>query len=135
MREFVEVFNIVYDVFVDAFSNIGNFIKSNLRNIALILSIALPYIMYFIGQKMHEERNVITVGSEILIPIIFCILIYVIKSLANKLGKGTTIPLPNKRFTEVDDESGEVSIEHDRVHELLLYIADLEDWFERKGLL
>ena len=37
-------------------------------------------------------------------------------------------------FTEVDDY-GEVSIPNNRIQELILYLADLEDWLERKGLL
>ena len=57
-----------------------------------------------------------------------------LRSYANKIGKGTTIPVPDKRFTEVDDY-GEVSIPNNRIQELILYLADLEDWLERKGLL
>ena len=76
----------------------------------------------------------LSVGGEIFIPLIFCILIFFIKSYANKIGKGTTIPIPNKRFTEEDDD-GEVSIENRRIQELILYTADLEDWLERKWLL
>lgn len=44
-------------------------------------------------------------------------------------------PIPKKRFTEVDEETGMVSIERDRLQELFIYTADLEDTFERKGML
>ena len=110
------------------------FIESNLNNFARLLNLALPYLMYLIGQYVYEDRGKFAVGSEIFIPLIFCIIIYYIRSYANKIGKGTTIPVPNERFTEVDDD-GEVSIENNRIQELILYLADLEDWLERKGLL
>lgn len=109
-------------------------IKSNLRTYAKLLNALLPYAMYFIGQYVFSKRGEIAIGSELFIPIIICIITYFIKSYANKIGKGTTIPIPHKRFTEVDDND-EVSVEHDRIQELLLYTADLEDWLERKGLL
>ena len=32
---------------------------------------------------------------------------------------------------ESDDD--EVDVEYDRVNDLLLYVADLEDWLEREG--
>lgn len=121
------------ELFKDFIRTLRYFIESNLRNLATFLNVLLPYIMYFIGQAVFEERGGISIGSELFIPIIVCIIIYFIRSYANKIGKGTTIPIPHKRFTE--DVDGEVSIEHERVQELILYTADLEDWFERKGLL
>lgn len=129
-----KVLRIIVEITVDAICSVGYFIKSNLRNFATILNIALPYVMYFIGQYVATDRNDIAVGGEIFIPILFIILIFYLKSTANKLGKGITIPLPDKRFTKVEDD-GEVTIEHKRIQELILYLADLEDWLERKGLL
>ena len=131
MKRFLRItLAIIFDVMQAA----HYFITSNLRNFARILNFILPYVMYIIGQKVCEERGKIVFGSEIFVPIIFCIIIYYIRSYANKIGKGTTIPVPDKRFTEVDDY-GEVSIPNNRIQELILYLADLEDWLERKGLL
>lgn len=86
--------------------------------------------MYMIGQRTYK----IKLNEELLIPIVVFIMIYLVNSYANKIGKGITIPVPDKRFTEVDDD-GEVSVENRRIQELLLYTADLEDWLERKGML
>lgn len=131
MKKFLRI---LIEITLEALYSVGYFIKSNLRNFATILNIALPYVMYFIGQYVATDRDKIAVGGELFVPILFIILIFYFKSTANKLGKGTTIPLPDKRFTKVDDD-GEVSIENKRVQELILYLADLEDWLERKGLL
>ena len=128
-------FNILYDATVEAIAAIIIFITNNLMNIVRILNLILPYLMYVIGKDVYEFRGDYSVGGEIFIPIVIIIINYYLKTAANKLGKGITVPVPIKRFTEVDDENGEVSVEHDRLHELLLYVADLEDWLERKGIL
>lgn len=131
MKRFLKITGaIIHDV-VQA---IRYFVTNNLRNFVRILNFILPYIMYIIGQKVCLERGKIAFGGELLIPIVFCVITYYIRSYANKIGKGTTIPVPEKRFTEVDDD-GEVSIRNSRIQELILYLADLEDWLERKGLL
>ena len=131
MKRFLKITGaIIHDV-VQA---IRYFVTNNLRIFVRILNFILPYIMYIIGQKVCLERGKIAFGGELLIPIVFCVITYYIRSYANKIGKGTTIPVPEKRFTEVDDD-GEVSIRNSRIQELILYLADLEDWLERKGLL
>lgn len=128
------IWNIIVEISVEAFHSFTYFVKNNLITFANILNIAAPYVMYLVGQYVAYDRDSIVVGGELLIPLIFIIFIYYLKSTANKLGKGMTIPIPEKRFTEVDDD-GEVSIEQQRIQELILYVADLEDWMERKGLL
>ena len=121
-------------IIIDAVRAVNYFITSNLRNFAWLLNFILPYLMYLVGQNVCASRGYLAVGGELLIPIIFCVITYYLRSYANKIGKGTTIPVPDKRFTEVDDD-GEVSIPSNRIQELILYLADLEDWLERKGLL
>ena len=128
------VLELIVEITNETIANIGYFLKSNLRNSVEIAEAALPFITYFLGQAVAIDRGYIAIGGEIVIPIAFLVLGFYAKSIANKLGKGMTIPLPDKRFTNVDDD-GEVSIENKRIQELILYLADLEDWLERKGLL
>lgn len=125
---------ILLEITCETICSFTYFIKNNLITFANILNLLVPYIMYFIGQYTALGRHDIGVGGEIFTPLIFLVIIFYLKSTANKLGKGITIPLPDKRFTTVDDD-GEVSIENRRIQELLLYMADLEDWMERKGVL
>ena len=131
MKKFIRISIMILK---DVIKSVSYFIENNLRNFAKFLNFILPYVMYSIGQYVRNQRGMFSVGGEIFIPLTFCVLIFFIKSYANKIGKGTTIPIPNKRFTEEDDD-GEVSIENRRIQELILYTADLEDWLERKGLL
>lgn len=110
------------------------FIESNLRYVAELVNIGLPYGMYLLGQMLVLERGKFAVGGEVFVPIIVCIVVYYMKEVANRCNKGKRIPIPRERFTEVD-EDGEVSIDTSRTQELILYVADLEDWLERRGLL
>lgn len=128
---FIKIMNSIVDDMINSFKY---FMKTNIRNFASLLNAILPFVMYVIGQEVFKERGKFAVGGELFIPIIVFVLTYFIKAYTNKVGKGTTIPVPEKRFTEVDDD-GEVSIENNRLQELILYTADLEDWLKRKGLL
>lgn len=131
----MNAFDIVLDVTKDVFRNFTYFIKSNLLTFANVLNFIMPYTMYFVGQYVISGKvDKFVIGYEALIPLAFIVLMYYLKSIANKIGKGMTLPMPDKRFTQVD-EDGEVSVEHKRLQELLLYVADLEDWMERKGML
>ncbi|MBR6605785.1 MAG: hypothetical protein IKK92_07965 [Prevotella sp.] len=95
-----------------------------------MLEFALPYMMFYVGLSLDEFWV-----PELFVPIAMFISIYLFRYSAERLGVGNRIPpIPNKRFTHVD-EDGEVSIENDRLQELILYTADLEDWFERKNVL
>ena len=119
---------------LDITKTISSLISSNLRNFAWMLEALSPYLMYLIANYNITVRRRFAVGSEILIPVIIMIIVYYLRSFSNKLGKGSTVPVPKERFTEID-EDGEVSVRNDRVQELILYLADLEDWMERKGML
>lgn len=127
IRMFIEI---SIDIIKDAINIVLNVISNNIKNVAKILNFCLPYIMYMIGTTSLLKETYI----NLIIPIIIFIIIYYLKSYANKIGKGETVPVPIKRFTEKDEESGEVSIEQERLQELILYIEDLENWIERKGL-
>jgi hypothetical protein len=126
--------SIIREVILDAVYAFIDFIKSNLITLANIINVVLPYAMYYIGQYVAINREKISFGGEVFIPVIIFLVIYILKSVANKIGKGITVPVPDKRFTQID-EDGEVSIENNRIQELILYMADLEDWMERKGIL
>ena len=130
----VKSYEFIIETIVEVFRNVGDFLKNHLVTFANIITVIIPYIMYVVGQYVANEGKGFSIGWELIIPLMALLTVYILKSIANKIGKGITIPVPNKRFTEVD-EDGEVSMEVNRTQELLLYIADLEDWLERKGLL
>lgn len=44
----------------------------------------------------------------------------------------TGFPVPVKRFTS-ESKDGEVSIEKNRLQEMILYVSEVEDWLESSG--
>lgn len=112
----------------DCINEVIFYFRNNIILLANMLYLALPYVMYYFGLK--EKISLIIIS---ILPLFVIVFIYYLKAYASKIGKGKMPPIPTKRFTAVD-EDGEVSVETDRIQELILYIADLEDWIERKGL-
>lgn len=117
-----------------AIGEIGYWAKFNLRYMIGIINVALPYFMYIVGKWRCAEQGIQGYGYELLIPVVTLTILHYAKEIANRSNVGNNVPIPEKRFTNVDDD-GEVTIETRRTQELILYMADLEDWLHRKGLL
>lgn len=122
----------VADVTVSLIAEVKYFLTLNM---AIVIEILYPFGILFLGQYLALQRGRITIGGEIIVPIVVLVITYYVKEISNRCNKGTTVPTPHKRFTEVDYDSGEVNVRQERLQELILYLADLEDWLERKGLL
>ena len=127
-------YNIVKEITIDFLHATTYFLTSNMRGFANLLSVSCPYVMYFIGQFAQTGNFNFIYSYYLLIPILVVLVTYYLHSAANKTGKGNACPVPVRRFTEVS-EDGEVSVDHSRLQEMLLYMADLEDWMERKNIL
>lgn len=134
MKALKRLIQIVLSIIMDIIMTVLIFIQDNLRNLATLLNVLLPFAMLFIGQAVYRSRGKFAVGGELFVPVAVGFIIYFIKSFANKIGKGISIPTPSERFTEEDDD-GEVTIPTSRIQELILYMNDLENWLERRGLL
>lgn len=106
----------------------------NLRNFTVLVNFILPYVCLCIGQYCYWWRGGYGVGGELLLPMMVFIFIHIVNMYTNKIGKGTTIPVPAKRFTDIAND-GMVSIANDRLEELILYMGDLEDWMEKNNLM
>lgn len=125
---------ILKDITLDIGYELTYFAQSNMKYVPPIAGLLLPYGMYMLGQLLAVERGGVYVGGELFIPVACIAVIHYVREFANKSGKGSTIPIPEKRFTEVDKE-GEVTVVNSRLQELLLYMADLEDYMQRRGWL
>lgn len=131
----IKFIRITVDILYEVYYEILDVIGGNLRNVAIILRTGLPYLMWYIGADLYEQRGEFAVGGEIFIPLIVFVFTYYIRQYANRLGKGDRIPVPEKRFTEQGEEDGEYTVETKRVEEMIIYMSKLEDWLQRKGLL
>lgn len=115
------------ETFADGLVKFILFVESNLRNLALFLEALLPFVVYSLTVLGHNFYVILAV------IFIYWFAIWFIKSYANKIGKGITVPTPSRRFTE-EDEFNEITIDSSRIKELIIYMADLEDWLYKKGL-
>lgn len=122
------------EIVTEGFAEVVEWLKNNLYNIAVIINVLCPYITSYAVVNAYMIRCHFAVGSEWLIPIVCWFLIACLKRIANKAGKGVTVPTPYKRFTEKSDD-GEITIRMERSEELVLYVCELEDWLEKKGMM
>lgn len=126
--------NVMLEVVEEAVRSVGHFVKHNVKYVSTLVQLGTPYIMYFLGQRLVVERGYCAVGGELFVPVVLWTVANFIKNVAIKMNRGPHIPKPTERFTVVD-EDGIVSVEQDRLEEMLIYMSDLEDYMERKGWL
>ena len=131
MRKKIKVIGMIT---MNILSEISYCIDINLRYAVILVTMLTPYLMYYLGQKLYIQRGEAVIGGELFIPLLFAIFVYYLKELSNYNNKGNAIPVPERRFTTVDDD-GEVTVNNDRLEEMILYMADLEDYLERKRLI
>lgn len=124
---------IIGSISFDVWCELAYFVHVNLRYAALIVELLLPYLMYVLGQSLVVQRGKVTFGGELILPALCFVVIHYAKEFSNKTGKGNVVPVPGKRFTDVADD-GEITVDNARLPEMLLYMADLEDYLERKRL-
>lgn len=110
------------------------FVKTNTYNAAVLINnVVCPFLMLYIGQYVCSKRGYMTAGAEILVPLFVLLMTMFMKRYA-RLTKSvkTKLPVPDKRFTVVE-EDGEVFVKQEEIQEIILYLADLEDYLERTG--
>ena len=95
---------------------------------------ALSLLEWFIPLLTLVLCKYLGVVNTLITMFVIMVVIRLIKRLANKYNVGDSIPVPRERFTS-EDEDGEVTIENNRLQELILYINDIENWLSRKGML
>ena len=122
------------DSFVDLVITFFKFDINLLKTLTSLYSLWFPYVCLFIGEYVCKVRNGFSIGGEIFFPLVIFIIICYVKKFLNRIGKGERIPVPESRFTVVSDD-GEITMERERLEELMVYVSELEDYLENKGLL
>ena len=113
-------------------------VNSSVNYFGKFLIFVMPYVMFYVGLKVKGGTFVEMFKGYnwalLLIPVLVSIVATYMKWYADVVGKGDNVPRPTKRFTEVSDD-GVVSVEYDRMQEMLLYVADVEDYLKKRGIL
>lgn len=119
---------------IDMLSDFGGFIVDNLYNIYVLIEVACPYTMYYLGAMAYKEKGEFSWKTIcLLVPLIFYIVSDLIHRMANKANKGDMVPVPRKRFTEINEDG--YSINQDDLSEIILYLGEVEDYLEKRRLL
>ena len=131
----VTMIKIIFVSFKELIHNIYSattyFIKSNMYNIAELLEVICPYIMLRLAYYLYDVRGCISIGFEVLIPLITFIVAETIKRICNKVGQGYEIPVPDKLFIQSKGDMYYIDVE--RYEDLVLYMAELEEYFKKVG--
>ena len=102
---------------------------SNVYNFYKLLMFVCPYLMFYLGM------NNIKASIALIVPVIVWIIASLVHRLANKNNKGDCVPVPRKRFTEVNEELDGYTINQEDINEIILYLGEVEDYLEKRRLL
>ena len=105
---------------------IRNKIIHSLSPLSKIIIWVIPIVMYWIG------RGYIKFDWWLMLPIMLICIASILRRVSNRIGKGDTFPVPKERFTSVD-EDGNPSVGVHRIHEAIMYLADVEEWLQKNG--
>lgn len=108
-------------------------VERNLYVMSKIIEISTPYIMWYVTITLYKERGQFAIGGEVFLPVAILFLSNILRKLSNKRGQGYEIPTSKKRYT-TEDDFGEVSISEDDLQEIILYLNDVENYIEKRGL-
>jgi hypothetical protein len=130
-RKFTENVYVMMINFIWHLGKLAANLSGTVGNVIIVLS---PFLMLYIGEYVYCDRGYWAIGGEVMLPVVLLIIGFALKAYARVSGNDHyDLPVPRHRFTHVDYNSGQVDIENKRLQEMILYMADLEDWFERNG--
>lgn len=124
----------IKDTLLSTISAIKYFFKINLRFLSSLIVFITPYVSMWLVYLCYMERGYFAVGSEVFIPILLLFCSKSFNTTAENIGHGSKLPVPRKRFTN-HTENGAVTIDNANLHEMIVYVGELEDWLESVGKL
>lgn len=93
--------------------------------VLIVLTMTAAPVMFLIQEG--SSKQVITKY------IVYMFTLWVLKRIVEETGGATnSVPVPQERFTKQELDGG-YSIEKDRLQEMILYVADVEEYLERTG--
>lgn len=116
----------------DAYFNFRSFMRRNCDSFASVMVAICPFLFLYLGIDGYIKRGCFAWGGEWFLGIFWVLAIWALRSYARHVNRSTCVPIPTERFTRLDTD-GSYSVEYDRIYELVLFVADYEDWLERMG--
>lgn len=95
------------------------------ENLLMVAFIPGIWIIYFMGWL-----NLVT---SIILYCLACLVFFVFQYVDKRYSFSLKFPIPEKWFTS-EDKYGEITVEKDRLQELILYVNDVEKFIVQNGL-
>ena len=101
-----------------------------------LIDFTIPFLGLLLGVVMYEERGYFAIGGEWLLLVVLEFISSLLKRYVkqNRIYNELDLPIPAKRFTK-DVGGGEYQVDTDRLQEMILYVADVEDWLRDNDLM
>lgn len=114
--------------------SVRDFFSGGSRVFSTLLFAAGPVIGLLLGEYVFSVRGYWACGGEVVVALAIPAVAWFVRALSRASGTSCdSVPVPRKRFTRVDRDEGQVDVSQSRLMEMILYVADLEDWLERTG--
>lgn len=111
-----------------------DFLSGGSRIFGALLFAAGPAIGLLLGEYVFSVRGYWACGGEVVVVLAIPAVAWFVRALSRASGTSyDSVPVPRRRFTKVDRDEGQVDVSQARLQEMILYVADLEDWLERTG--
>lgn len=101
-----------------------------------LIDIMIPFMSLILGAATFEMRGQFSIGSEWGLVALLELISYLLKRYArqDRIYNEFDLPIPAKRFTQ-NVGGGEYQVDTERLQEMILYVADVEDWLKDNDLL
>lgn len=118
-----------------AFDGTRDWMTTSLPKVASKLPVAVVYFIPYviIASSYFVDCSIIASLNMFWLTVLAQAVCFVVSSyLKYSEVEDTGFPVPTKRFTS-ESRDGEVSIEKNRLQEMILYVSEVEDWLESSG--
>lgn len=96
-----------------------------IENLLIVTVIPVILTLHFMGW--------LDLGTTIILYCLACLVFFIFQYVDKRYSFSLNFPIPEEWFTK-EDEYGEVTVEKDRLQELILYVNDVEKFIVQNGL-
>ena len=100
--------------------------KRELETLAIVIQIAIPIV---IATQMDG------IGKMVVCSAILNLIVWYVKLVARKLNKRTTDGIPIMQEKLIVEEDGITGIKAGMTQDAILYLQEIQEYFEKKGIL
>lgn len=109
------------------FNYLRFFLKHGIVPMAKLFVVVAPFLSVIAYAKTES------LSKSFAVSFVFLVSAFILKTYSNIINAGNDIPILEYRLTKEDEAYG-VTANKEDIEEIILYVNDIENWIERKGL-